>query len=406
MGTLLFMHGIGGRGDGHDKGHALVRHQVARHLPGLPLEACDTSGTLGTPRPQALRAIPGHAAQGAGAAAEARDVEALRWRLLYLDPLVEMRALAALGGDPDPHHMPVSPLARSAQKKSTESHLARLRLLRFGDELLHDAGLGAAEAQALQAQVLQQLAAEPQIDSVLMAPQIEGDIDRRHYLARAFVAAWIVAAEHAGLPAVGGALRDRLCAQAVLALGGAPHKALRDRIGEALKGVAASGGSHWTARNRGMLADDTPLPAELLRYQLRGQALRDLLRRRVAEVQAQRPGPVVLMAHGVEAIAGFELLNEAAPPTLAGLVTVGSPATCLYELDALSTLRQGAPLPAAFPPWLNVHDPADLLSGVAEALFGGRVHDLAVESRQPFPQSHGAYWSQPALWAALKGFVQ
>lgn len=406
MGTLLFVHGIGGHGDGRDRSYALVQQQAARHLPAVRLEGCDAAGALGAPRPPALRALPGHGhAPPPPGEAGARDVEALRWRLLYLDPLVEMRALAALGGEPDPRHAPVSPLAASAQKKSTESHLARLHALRFGDELLRDAGLGAAEAQALQAQALRQLAAEPRLDSVLMAPQIEGDVDRRQYLARAFVAAWIVAAGQAGLPVVAGACRDRLCAQAVLALGGAPHKGLHDRIGDALQGVAASRGSHWAARNRGMLADDTPLPGELLRYQLRGQALRRLLRRRVDEVQARRPGPLLLLAHGVGAVAAFELLNEAQAPALAGLVTVGSPATCLYELDALATLREGAPLPARFPPWLNVHDPADLLSGVAEGLFGGRVHDVAVESRQPFPQSHGAYWSQPALWTALEGFV-
>ena len=408
MTTLLFVHGIGVRGDSYDQSYDVVKQQVDRHLPGVRLESCQWGDTLGAKAPRELLSIPGYDASPERLQQrpqqERREVEATRWRLLYLDPLYEMRSLAALGGEPEDDGRQASPLAGSAQKKGTEAYLGRLRALRWPDDVLREAFITAATAQQLQQQAVQRLAADPLLDSVLMAPQLEGDIDRRLYLARAFVAAWIVAAEAAGLPAVGGALRDKLYAQAIVALGGAP-KGLVDRIGDAVKGVALSWGTGWAVRQRSALSDAASLLAgDVLLYQLRGQKLRDFIRRRVADVRPEH-GPVVLMAHSLGGIACFELLNEPAPPAVAGLVTVGSQAPYLYELDALHTLRRGAPLPASFPDWLNCYDPNDLLAYVGRALLGGKVSDVAVESRQPFPQSHSAYWGLDALWVAVKGFV-
>jgi hypothetical protein len=96
-----------------------------------------------------------------------------------------------------------------------------------------------------------------------------------------------------------------------------------------------------------------------------------------------------------------DLLVLQALPQVRLLMTVGSQAPFLYEIGALPSLRRGQPLPDHFPDWLNVYDLNDLLSFTGQGIFGDRVSDLRVESRQPFPTAHSAYWSNPAVWRAL-----
>jgi len=83
------------------------------------------------------------------------------------------------------------------------------------------------------------------------------------------------------------------------------------------------------------------------------------------------------------------------------LVTVGSQSPLFYEMDALQSLRFGQPLPDHFPRWLNLYDRRDFLSYVGAQVFPNprdRLEDFEVNNRQPFPQSHGAYWANPQTW--------
>ena len=88
-------------------------------------------------------------------------------------------------------------------------------------------------------------------------------------------------------------------------------------------------------------------------------------------------------------------------PEVALLVTVGSQAPFLYEINALHSLRYGQPLPPHFPPWLNIYDLRDLLSYIGAGVFPNRTQDVLVDNRQPFPHSHSAYWTNDATWNAL-----
>ena len=89
-----------------------------------------------------------------------------------------------------------------------------------------------------------------------------------------------------------------------------------------------------------------------------------------------------------------------------GLITVASQAPYLHEIGALSGLEPGTTdLPVGFPPWLNLYDPYDFLSYVAAPVFGRGVNDCRIESDQPFPYSHSAYWANPDTWAAIKLFL-
>jgi hypothetical protein len=92
-----------------------------------------------------------------------------------------------------------------------------------------------------------------------------------------------------------------------------------------------------------------------------------------------------------------DLLVEQPDLPVAKLITVGSQAPLLYEMGALPSLQPPATLPAGFPDWVNVYDPRDLLAFVGRPVFGGKVTDTAVDSRQPFPYAHSAYWSLDAF---------
>jgi hypothetical protein len=83
------------------------------------------------------------------------------------------------------------------------------------------------------------------------------------------------------------------------------------------------------------------------------------------------------------------------------LVTVGSQAPLLYELDALPSRPFGTGLPAGFPPWVNVHDPRDLLAYVGAEVFGDGVRDVRVDNGQPVSAAHTSYWANPEVFRVL-----
>ena len=111
--------------------------------------------------------------------------------------------------------------------------------------------------------------------------------------------------------------------------------------------------------------------------------------------------PVVLVAHSLGGIASVELLATRALPAVELLVTVGSQAPFLYELNALPTLPFGAELPPTVPRWVNVFDRRDLLGYTGAGVFPGRVEDREVDNRAPFPRSHSAYFANERFYAVL-----
>ncbi|MEU2208281.1 hypothetical protein AB0B95_06180 [Streptomyces hygroscopicus] len=152
----------------------------------------------------------------------------------------------------------------------------------------------------------------------------------------------------------------------------------------------------------GITRGSVPAGGDILRYQARGAGVRAAIRAAVREAVDSGHGPVVLLAHSLGGIACVDLLAEPDPPAgVELLVTVGSQAPFLYELDALTALRRGEPLPAAFPRWINVYDEHDLLGFVGAKVFPGRVTDLRVDTRQPFPRAHTSYFAHHRLYELL-----
>ncbi|WP_046114166.1 hypothetical protein [Aquincola tertiaricarbonis] len=404
MTTLLFVHGTGVRGAAYDASFAAIRAQAAHHLgAAVQVQPCQWGDHVGATIEENALSVPGYEVgrSQAGAGPSAREQE-VRWRLLYEDPLYELRSYAALTAGADPQGIARSPHAASPAERAL-SQLATL--LPSSGALARNGHLSVQ----LLPDVLALLRQDGTFADALEAEALTAPERSRPVIARAFVAAWAQAAEARGLPALDGELRDGLYEDAVAVLGGATKGLLDEFIG-ALGGLASRIATPILRRKRTGVTDASfAATHDILRYQTPhgGEAIRGLIAERIrACAQAPGAGPVWLLAHSLGGIASVELLASTSGLPVAGLITCGSQAPYLYEADALSLLRRGQALPEHFPRWLNVYDLNDLLSYVGSGLFGARVVDQEVRSRQPFPQSHSAYWANAALWRHIRDFMQ
>jgi hypothetical protein len=139
---------------------------------------------------------------------------------------------------------------------------------------------------------------------------------------------------------------------------------------------------------------------DILLYQARGDEVRQFIRDKIMQAMP----PVTVVAHSLGGIACVDLLALPNPPPIGCLVTAGSQSPLLYEIGALSSVKPPKPLPPGFPPWLNFYDRNDFLSYVARRLFP-TVTDIEVESGQPFPNSHSAYFGNAAVWQEIREFM-
>ncbi|MFF9338196.1 MULTISPECIES: hypothetical protein [unclassified Streptomyces] len=392
MTTVLFVHGTGVREPGYTGSLERVREGLAAVRPDVVVAPCYWGGSAGS----ALRAdglsVPGY---GTGRAApgeadpDAGDVEF--WGLLYVDPLLELRLVA-----PEPGaRTELAPGAVPAGEALTAAALAL-----SGDDALRGpldaAGIGGEFAAAVAA-----VLTSPDGRDFLRSPAAATEPD---VLARAFVAEAVrrTAAREAAAPAFDGAARDAAVDRITALLPGdaaGTHRGpVTRRVGKLAGRLVLGLASAQAVKRRSALTDAAhPAAGDVLLYLARGEAVREAV---AAAVRAAEP-PVVILAHSLGGIASLDLLVLRELPEVALLVTVGSQAPFLYELGALPSLEHGAPLPARVPPWINVYDRRDLLGYVGAGLFPGRVRDVEVDGRQPFPLAHSAYWGNPELYRLL-----
>lgn len=119
-------------------------------------------------------------------------------------------------------------------------------------------------------------------------------------------------------------------------------------------------------------------------------------------------GDVAVIGHSLGGEHLVNLMTSAnRPANITKLITVGSQISFFTACDSMADIRLGAPLPPEFPEWLNFYDRNDFLSYCAQRFFtgGNGVTDVEITSGVPFPDSHGAYWRQPALYARLAQFL-
>jgi hypothetical protein len=215
-------------------------------------------------------------------------------------------------------------------------------------------------------------------------------------LARALVAELHVLAVEAGVSgpsrSLRNGLRDRLLVdwnQKVYGLGAFFVRMLERAATRVLR-------SH-----RHSFSDASALPiGDILLYQSHGDRVRRFIREKIESARL----PVTVVAHSLGGIACVDLLALPDPPKVERLVTAGSQSPFLCEIGALLSLGPHDPLPPHFPSWLNFYDRNDFLSYVARRMWPA-VEDEEIDSGQPFPDSHGAYFGNGEFWDRVKKFL-
>ncbi len=380
MPTVFFIHGTGVRKEGYDATVKLIGAKVAQFLPGFDFASCAWF-PYGAQLNRLGDSIPEYNQTGEPLAA-LEEASLARWRMLSEDPLLELRILPReqqLGGPQGPKVW-----ERIRALPTNAKVIAELKPW-FVDQAW-TAFLGAIVADLEWKETVSALTPPP--------PAIS---DR---VARALIAAFQIHLRERGLPALAAAQRDTLRAVLIDPLGGPPAGALKDWVLERF----ASAGTDYGRRRRGSVTDGTsPVVGDILRYQARGQEIRNFIRGELEKCAAAARTEIVLLGHSLGGVACVDILAEKALPCVTRLITAGSQAPYFYEIDALVSRRFGEGLGDNFTqPWLNFYDPRDLLSYRAASIFPGKAVDNIVDSKQPFPDSHGAYWNNDEqFWKPL-----
>ncbi|MFE6283394.1 hypothetical protein [Streptomyces sp. NPDC057877] len=395
MTSVLLIHGTGVRAPAYASALRAVRAGLARVRPDVTVAECDWGSALGSYLRADGASIPGYRPQKTDTTPRRapEDEERARWALLYAEPDAEL-TLFALSG-PSNRTAPFVPGAVPGGQRLWQE-----------TETVADAVRDAWKAAGLAGQlddVVRELRASAVFRSACDAPDGGGPgrglprLTGRSLVARALVRL------PEGPGAVPVAERDAAVDAVTDALGG-DERGLADVVGRSLGAFARlaerSGGSRLVVSRRGAISEHgLGFSGDILSYLVRGEAVRAY----VAELARALPAPVVLLGHSLGGVIAFDLLaaRQPLPPHIAQLITVGSQAPLLYELDALPSRPYGTGLPARFPEWLNVYDPRDLLSFLGSPIFGSRVRDVEVDNGQPVSAAHGAYWANPRLYELL-----
>jgi hypothetical protein len=134
-------------------------------------------------------------------------------------------------------------------------------------------------------------------------------------------------------------------------------------------------------------------------------AQRDMILReldhKVVDIVGTSNDPLWLIGHSLGGIICFDYCCRTSR-TIERLVTVGSQVGLLGELEILKS-NSGAPIlekPKHVKNWLNIYDPNDFLSFLANPIFS-EVTDIEINTQAPFPLSHSEYWKRLEVYNAL-----
>jgi hypothetical protein len=392
--VVVFVHGTGVREQGWVRTFALVRQGVLGLDSAISVHGCFWGRSEGAELKADGASIPDYGETGGNDPSLAEEDLAL-WSMLYTDPWYELRLLAdwPASGELAPGQVPLSAvLSKQVENFVPSEELSQL-LAGYDLRPQFDAACAA-------------LRAAPEFGRAADAATAENLNELRKAVARALAAFMVASTEDSGEPPVDGATRDMIVVAIIDNLHGY-GMGIASWLTRPFKGVAQRMVTRQVARRRGALSDATSSGAgDIMRYQARGAGVRRYIRQVVADAVAADPGrPVTLLAHSLGGIACVDTLAEGPIPGVERLVTVGSQAPFLYEIDALAALPYGKLLPDRFPAWLNIYDRRDFLSYIAAEVFPGRVTDQRVDNGQPFPQAHSAYWRNDVVWRHIGGFL-
>ncbi len=407
MTTILFVHGTGVRNPGYEDTFKLIEQKLHAERPDLKVERCLWGDSLGTKLNAKGASIPLYDATLALDEGEEDDYQIVLWEQLYCDPLYELRVLSLkpveesaaspFGEQPgDELHSRVESLRLESPQSALEKgeNVIELSLLLALQAKLAEAGIVQLFDEAREAVIR----SEPYQEALQKASDSLGEYCEA--VARAIVAqAMLFCEQHEQFPPIltDAQLRDEVVECLSRALGEA-ELGIGEWVIKPLSELAQPIGTFYVKRRRGAITSAvSPTPCDILLYQGRGERIRAFIREKIEQAEP----PVVLLAHSLGGIACVDLLVKESLPQVELLVTLGSQAPFLYEINALYSLEYGEPLPDYFPSWLNIYDLRDFLSYIGANVFPNKVQDVLVDSKQPFPRSHGAYWTNDATWKAI-----
>ncbi|MBD1848286.1 hypothetical protein H6F89_34050 [Cyanobacteria bacterium FACHB-63] len=400
MTTVIFVHGTGGRKEAYAETLQQMEQALQKRRPDVKLVPCLWGDPLGAKLNAGGASIPTYKESQGGQVPTPEDENVRLWENLYNDPFYEMRLLS------------LRPLQtqRIVPGQSTPSQELRSRVesLSTDTELqakMNVLGIGAVFQQACEVITGGNSKQFGRLLETASRP-LEGDYAA---IARAIVSmSRVLCKEQELYPWL--LVDDQLRNEAVDAI----QKTLtRDETSRGvisnwtksqLTGLAFGFGTNKIRRKRGAVMDGTyPFAGDIMIYQAKGEKIREFIRGQIEHEQVEPP--VVLLAHSLGGIACVDLLIECdLQDKVKYLITVGSQAPFFYEIGALQTLPYGEPLPKHFPKWLNIYDLRDFLSyiGNCEGVFPGKLVDVQVDNRQPFPEAHGAYWANEQTWNEIE----
>lgn len=422
MPSILYIHGTGVREPDYSKTYAVIEKQIRQRLLGWRPEGCYWGEQCGVKFHRDGHSIPDYGtARGVGDATNEEDRALILWQLLYNDPCYELFLVQSTdAGAKSSASFDRAPDSPQADRNKLMDELVGFRPSNELSVLIEEQDLAPFWTQAWR----RILTSRP-FRAAALNLQVKPN-ELIAIVARAATAQAILLAEAGGLPVPDGDARDALVKRVIedlhgdtrsigSALSAVAGLVERARVGAVAVGVGAGYylsrrmATYAAERRRGVLSDKAaPGAGDILLYQTRGKKLRRFIRDRIAEIS----GDVILLAHSLGGIACVDLLIQERPANVTGLITAGSQAPLLYEMDCLKTLRACQPLPAHFPLWLNLYDPHDFLSYKGSEVFkvgedfDKRITDAEIESKQPFPKSHSAYWKTPKTWDEIAEFVK
>ncbi|MEH2319294.1 hypothetical protein [Nostoc sp.] len=386
MTTVIFVHGTGIREREYKETFQVIEQKIHAQRPDIKVAPC-LWGALGAKFNDNRASVPLEDATLALSESE-EDADIVLWGQLYRDPLYELRLLSL---------KPIESGNPFGEEPGDilQSRVASLTPVSQLQAKLQEAGIAEIFEQAREAVIR----SEPYDQALLRVS--ESDLSE-HYapIARAIAAqAMFLSEQQEKFPPIltDAQLRDKVVELLTLALTEA-ELGLGGWLLKPLLELALPMGTNYVRGNRLELTDKiSPMPGDILLYQTRGEKIRAFIQQQIAQAEP----PVVLIAHSLGGIACVDLLVQQQLSQVELLVTVGSQAPFLYEINALYSLEYGQLLPEHFPEWLNIYDLRDFLSYVGKNIFPDRVQDVRVDSRQPFPRSHGAYWTNSKTWEAI-----
>ncbi len=394
MTTVIFIHGTGVREIEYFQTFKIIEKKINAQRPDIKVIPCLWGNDFGTKLAANGASIPRYD-ETLAITEESEDEEIILWAQLYYNPFYELQLLALKPKEGESANF----------FEYTPGDILHTRVQALTAEGEYHSNLIEAGISEIFIEARNEVINSDAYNQILQNVSSESFSEYSDAVARAIVAVAMSRAIAHDLHSpilIDANLRDKVVEKISLALS-EEELGIGGWVLGKLGGLALHPLTDHLEKKRGNVTNKiSPMPCDILLYQTRGGKIRDFIETTIKQASP----PVVLIAHSLGGIACVDLLIQKPLPEVALLITVGSQAPFMYEINALYSLEFGQPLPAYFPKWLNFYDQRDILSYIGGKIFNlpnqpAKVTDVEIVSKQPFPRSHGAYWTNPTTWETI-----